>query len=160
MIPKLFFKCCLTCANVIFLFASSDVTVNVGLINYAFCLTTIWQGTNIFISEVQVIKICFISFVRQNFMIVHISKENLISLLCVRECLSKRFKNELAISIFIVEWRFSCLVLFYFRWYYCYRCQDFYKSGVFSMRSGKWEMLFEIFFRYKMGQITFTLWIV
>ena len=42
LIPEAIFKSCFTWAKVTFLFISSDVRVNVGLVNYAFPLTSIW----------------------------------------------------------------------------------------------------------------------
>ena len=56
MTPKTIFKCCFTRTKVTFLFVSSDVTVNVGLINDAFSLATVWQRTIIFITAVAVIN--------------------------------------------------------------------------------------------------------
>ena len=48
MTPKTIFKC---------LFISSDVTVTVGLINYPFHLTIIWQKTSIFTMAVQLLNL-------------------------------------------------------------------------------------------------------
>ena len=42
MIPETTFKFCFTWAKATFLFISSNVTANVGFINYVFHLTTIW----------------------------------------------------------------------------------------------------------------------
>ena len=48
MTPKTIFKC---------LLISSDVTVTVGLINYPFHLTIIWQKTSIFTMAVQLLNL-------------------------------------------------------------------------------------------------------
>ena len=47
--------------------------VNVGLINYAFCLATLWYGTKFFIATVAGINLRFNRFVVWIFIIMHIS---------------------------------------------------------------------------------------
>ena len=72
MISETIFKCCFTWAKEAFLFISSNVTGNVGLINYAFRLTTTWQRRSIFITVVAFVNPRFIRFVVSNFVIMHI----------------------------------------------------------------------------------------
>ena len=58
-------------AKVMFFLVNSDVTVNIGLINYTFRLTHVWQGITMFIAAVSIV--CLIGLVFQNFVVVHIS---------------------------------------------------------------------------------------
>ena len=54
-ISETIFKSCFTWVNVTLMFISSDVTVNVALINYAFLLTTIWKGQVSLLRKLQLL---------------------------------------------------------------------------------------------------------